>query len=236
METEWKPDECRIQVCLLFDEINFPVGDPTSANLESAATLNHDIHGLDLSKCVIDSVDVLSTEIKLGGDDGSDRPLFFFIKLFSADKLVTPTVLCSAGHPVGQGCGGKTYFKGVKRESEEKLAREFGVFLPWDDQNMQNNSRELLKKINSSNVTNSEITERGNVFQRFRADEHERDLEAWDSEIRNKVEKLFHNMTSVRAELFAVGNENSDVTRATSPILVRIVLDIRLRATKKRNC
>ena len=51
---------------------------------------------------MVDSVEVISTETQIGKD--ADRPIFFFPKLYSADKLMTPTVLCSLGHPVSETC------------------------------------------------------------------------------------------------------------------------------------
>lgn len=240
MGTEWKPEECRIQVCLLFDEISFPTGDPTSLTLESAATLSKDSCGLDLSKCVVDRVDVISTETQIGKD--ADRPILFFLKLYSADnKLLTPTVLCSLGHPVSKTCKAKTYFERVKDEREERLARDFGFFIPWEEETIdwiQNDKKALetlLKKVGKLGISDSEpVTEKkSGGFSKFRAEEHDSDLVAWDSTIRHDVEECFHNMTSIRGELPAIGNENKEKTSKTSPALIRIVLDIRLRAAKK---
>ena len=237
METTWKPEEHKVRVCLLFDETNFPVGDPSSTHLVSAATLGGYRRDIDLSKCVVDSVDVLSTEIKIANDD---RPLFFFLKLESADKPLEHTTLCGKGHPVGDGCGAKNYYERTKRESEDRLALEFGAFLPFDDDmlNTLAESNELsqsfFKKIGNlmPNKREVSVTERG--FRRFRAEEKEDEMEAWQGPtgIRSKVESLFHNMTSVKAKLSVAGNESTQITEDTSPLLARVVLEIRLRATK----
>lgn len=239
MRTEWKPHEFRTQVCLLFDEISFPIGDPTSATLESAATLSKDPYDIDLSKCVVDNVEVISTEIHIERRKDDDQPIFFFLKLYSADKLLTPTVLCSVGHPVSKTCNAKTYFKRVKDEREERLTRDFAAFLPWEEKTIgmiQNDSKAfktLLQRVSNLSLSELEpVTEKKSGFPKFRPEEHDRDLDAWDSTIRHQVEKCFHNMTSIRGELSAVGNENRERTNETSPILVRIVLDIQLRATK----
>ena len=227
-----------MRVCLLFDETNFPVGNPSTAYLESAATLNSGRPEFDLSKCVVDGVDVLSTEIKIAKDD---RPLFFFLTLESADKPLKHTTLCNDGHPVAEGCGAKNYYERMKRESEDLLAREFGAFLPFDE-DMLNTladngdlSRVFLEKIGNLMPNKREVsrTERG--FRRFRAEEKEDEMEAWEgpSGIRSKVESLFHNMTSVRAKLSVAGNESTEITEDTSLLLARIVLEIRLRVTKK---
>ena len=226
-----------MRVCLLFDETNFPVSNPSTAYLESAATLNSGRHEIDLSKCIVDGVDVLSTEIKIAKDD---RPLFFFLTLESADKPLKHTTLCNDGHPVGDGCGAKNYYERMKRESEDLLAREFGAFLPFNENMLDtlaknNMSRVFFTKIGNlmPNKREVSLTERG--FQRFKPEEKEDEMEAWEgpSGIRSKVESLFHNMTSVRAKLSVAGNESTEITEDTSPLLARVVLEIRLRATKK---
>lgn len=235
MQTEWKPEEYRVRVCLLFDEMNFPVGNPSTAFMESAATLNTGRRGIDLSKCVVDAVEVLSTEISVGE---KDRPLFFFLRLKSVDKELTPTILCNDGHPVGEGCGAKKYFERIKRESEERLAKDFGAFLPYDDDmlnalgNDKTMSKNFFTKI-SHLIPKKQVSHTEKGYRQFHAQEQNEEMREWDKNIREKVESLFHNMTSVSATLTAAGNENAEFTEETSPLLARVVLEIHLRATKK---
>ena len=91
----------------------------------------------------------------------------------------------------------------------------------------------LLKRVVTGHLESKPVTEKiSGGFSKFRAEEHERDLDAWDSTIRHQVEKCFHNMTSIRAELSAIGNENKE---ATSDVPRHRSHRVRhcLRATKK---
>lgn len=236
---EWTPEKTTVQVCLTFDEANFFVNNPhNNDTLEAHHLISHT--NLDLSRSVIDAIRVVSTEKQMGGNKQDSYPCMFFLKLFADGTLINHDIKCSTGHPIGDNCTAKNYFQRVSKNAKEKMLTDFGhytnennkkIFEMYDQSGNTGNSKKersaFSRKLISYRSVNIPETEKGSQPMA-----NDTDLQFFEEEIAPNVQRMFMNITNITGKIAFIGNEQATLNDHTVPLLMRVVLEIDLRANR----
>jgi hypothetical protein len=249
---EWVPSKVTLPLTLLFDVPEFPIGKPNSCGtLQSMILLaNKDsklVHGLQLSKSVIDQVKVRSCEVVLGGE--SVKPHVFSVKLYDNNsKLIPHDMLTAIGHPVGQQCTCPSYYKADMSVASEARLRQFGHYTsrrsfkhifegrrePSGGLKLPDHLAGLADQFELTNLPRTE-GRRNARQQRVYDDAELNDLLHRFGDTMSEVHDMFHDMTSLRAELSVSGNEITVAAKSTAHMLVRLVIELDVRAVRERH-
>ena len=226
-EAVWKPNKTKVTVCLLFEQESFPIHSPDkSESLVSASSVPR--KKLDLGWSIVDSIRIVSTEINVNKQKNEAcNPYFFFLKLYDKNgKIIPHDVVFQQGHPIGESCKAADYFQRTIKDKEERALLDFGSFV--QERDGLDVSEALDKKLKLHATSKSvPISERG-AQPKF-------DPEA-AQETFSKVRDMFRDIRTISGEICARTVNNAPETEpCETPILVRVVIELTIRAEHDRN-